>query len=116
MCGIPRLVDERNLPILGTPYRAADIADRTGGCHSNVDMLGGDMSKPGAQVYYGSVFKLFAPSGFNFSKVDDTRDGAAAGPARPCIPLRRSDQRSVAFSVPRSRAGSEAPRAFSTAA
>ena len=71
MRGIPRLAVERNLPILGTPYRAADIADLTNGCHWNVDMWGVDMSKPGAQAYYDSVFKLFAAWGLDFIKVDD---------------------------------------------
>ncbi|SDN21612.1 Alpha galactosidase A [Methylobacterium phyllostachyos] len=71
MRGIPRLAVERNLPILGTPYRAADIADRTNGCHWNPDMWGVDMAKPGAQAYYDSVFKLYASWGLDFIKVDD---------------------------------------------
>lgn len=71
MRGIPRLAVERNLPIEGTPYRAADIADRDNPCHWNPDMWGVDMTKPGAQAYYDSVFRLYASWGLDFIKVDD---------------------------------------------
>ena len=71
MRGIPRLAVERNLPIEGTPYRAADIADRNNPCHWNPDMWGVDMTKPGAQAYYDSVFRLYASWGLDFIKIDD---------------------------------------------
>src|SRR4051794_14771126 len=63
MRGIPRLAVKRNLPILGTKYRAADVADTTSTCIWNPDMYGVDMSKPGAQAYYDSVFALYASWG-----------------------------------------------------
>ncbi|MBO9718167.1 MAG: hypothetical protein J7507_15535, partial [Pseudoxanthomonas sp.] len=50
MRGIPRQAVERNTPVLGTSYRAADIADRTSTCPWNPDMYGVDMSKPGAMA------------------------------------------------------------------
>lgn len=71
MRGIPRLAVKRNLPVLGTPYRAADIADTRSVCSWNPDMYGVDMRKPGAQAYYDSVFALYAAWGVDFIKMDD---------------------------------------------
>ena len=71
MRGIPRLAVKRNLPILGTRYRAADIADITSICPWNPDMYGVDMRRPGAQAYYDSVFRLYASWGVDFVKMDD---------------------------------------------
>jgi len=71
MRGIPRQAVAARTPILGTPYTAADIADPTSLCPWNGDMFGVDMSKPGAQEYYDSVFALFASWGLDFVKVDD---------------------------------------------
>lgn len=71
MRGIPRRAVERNLPILGTSYRAADIADRASICAWNPDMYGVDMTKRGAQAYYDSVFALYASWGVDFVKMDD---------------------------------------------
>ncbi|WP_445193123.1 glycoside hydrolase family 27 protein [Sphingomonas sp. Tas61C01] len=71
MRGIPRLAVQRNLPVLGTRYRAADIADVTSVCSWNPDMYGVDMRKPGAQAYYDSVFALYASWGVDFVKMDD---------------------------------------------
>ncbi len=71
MRGIPRLAVERNLPVLGTRYRARDIADTSSICPWNPDMYGVDMSRPGAQAYYDSVFVLYAGWGVDFVKMDD---------------------------------------------
>jgi len=72
MRGIPRqAVDRDNAPILGTPYHAADIADKRNVCPWNSDMYGVDMSKPGAREYYNSVFTQMAAWGLDFVKVDD---------------------------------------------
>ncbi|WP_230628834.1 glycoside hydrolase family 27 protein [Sphingomonas sp. Leaf37] len=71
MRGIPRLAVERNLPVLGTRYRARDIADTSSICPWNPDMYGVDMSRPGAQAYYDSVFALYAGWGVDFVKMDD---------------------------------------------
>ncbi|MFL6735191.1 MAG: glycoside hydrolase family 27 protein, partial [Sphingomicrobium sp.] len=62
---------KRNLPILGTKYRARDIADTSSICPWNPDMYGVDMRKPGAQAYYDSVFRLYASWGVDFIKMDD---------------------------------------------
>jgi hypothetical protein len=72
MRGIPRqAVDQDNTPILGTSFKAADIVDRVNVCGWNHDMYGVDMSRPGAQEYYDSVFKQMADWGLDYVKVDD---------------------------------------------
>jgi hypothetical protein len=69
--GIPRQAVTRNVPILGSDVHAADIADTSSVCKWNDDMYGVDMSKPGAQAYYDSVFALLASWEIDFVKVDD---------------------------------------------
>ncbi len=71
MRGIPKQSVNQNTLILGTPYHAADIADKQNICRWNGDMYGVDMSKPGAQEYYDSVFKLIAAWDVDYVKVDD---------------------------------------------
>ena len=72
MRGIPRqAVDRDNSPILGTLYHARDIVDTNSKCFWNTDMYGVDMTKPGAQAYYDSVFAQMAAWGLDFVKVDD---------------------------------------------
>ena len=71
MRGIPRQAVAQNTAVLGTGIRAADIADTTSRCPWNTDMYGVDMSKPGAQDYYNSIFQQFAAWGVDFVKVDD---------------------------------------------
>jgi alpha-galactosidase len=69
--GIPRAAAHANLQILGSVQRASDIADPNDTCPWNPDMYGVDMSKPGAQAYYDSVFAAFADWGVDYVKVDD---------------------------------------------
>ena len=69
--GIPWEASEKNLSIKGTEYKAASIAQPTKGCDWYDGFYGVDMSKPGAQEYYNSVFKLFAEWGIDFVKADD---------------------------------------------
>ncbi len=71
MRGIPRQAVEENLPIKGTPYHAADIADKENACRWNPDMWGVDTTKPGAQAYYDSIAELYASWGVDFIKADD---------------------------------------------
>jgi hypothetical protein len=71
MRGIPRQAVDQNTPVLGTDFHAADIADKSSICKWNTDMYGVDMSKPGAQEYYNSVFNLLASWEVDFVKVDD---------------------------------------------
>ena len=69
--GIPRLAVERNTPIEGTTFRAADIADKTDYCDWNEDQWGVDLAKPGAQEWYDSLFRQLAGWGVDFVKADD---------------------------------------------
>lgn len=69
--GIPRQAVAEKQPIAGTSYTAADIANLKDICPWNPDMYGVDMTKPGAQAYYDSVFKLIASWDVDFVKVDD---------------------------------------------
>jgi len=71
MRGIPRQAVEQNLPIKGTQYRAADVADKDNACRWNPDMWGVDTTKPGAQAYYDSLAELYASWGLDFIKADD---------------------------------------------
>ena len=71
MRGIPRQAWQQDLPVKGTPYTAKDIADPNSVCSWNPDMYGVDMTKPGAQAYYDSIFELVAAWEVDFVKIDD---------------------------------------------
>jgi hypothetical protein len=71
MRGIPRQAVRQNLPVKGSSARAQDIANTNSLCPWNPDMFGVDMSKPGAQAYYDSMFNLIAAWGVDYVKVDD---------------------------------------------
>lgn len=71
MRGIPRQAVEENLPIQGTHYHAAEVADKENPCRWNPDMWGVDTTKPGAQAYYDSIAQLYASWGVDFIKADD---------------------------------------------
>jgi hypothetical protein len=71
MRGIPRQAVEKNLPIKGTNYHAADVADKDNACRWNPDMWGVDTTKPGSQAYYDSIAGLYASWGVDFIKADD---------------------------------------------
>ncbi len=71
MRGVPRKAVEENMPILGTKYRAGDIADQGSVCAWCPNMYGVDMSKPGAQAYYDSIVALYAEWEVDYIKADD---------------------------------------------
>ncbi|TDT74707.1 alpha galactosidase A [Arthrobacter sp. AG258] len=71
MRGIPRQAVHQGTAIEGTDVTARDIAARADICTWNTDMYGIDASKPGAQEYYDSLFRLYASWGVDFVKVDD---------------------------------------------
>jgi len=68
--GIPREAVEKNLPIEGSPFHAADAADKSGTCKWNPDNYDLDASKPAAQAYYDSIARLYASWDVDFIKVD----------------------------------------------
>jgi alpha-galactosidase len=73
MRGIPREAVEKNLPIKGSIYHAADVADKVNVCRweGMEDTYGVDMSKRGAQAYYDSIAELYASWGADYIKADD---------------------------------------------
>ncbi|MCK4960081.1 MAG: glycoside hydrolase family 27 protein [Planctomycetes bacterium] len=71
MRGIPRKAVEMNLPIKGTKYRAADIADTSSVCRWCDYNYGVNMDKPGAQQFYNSLVDQLAGWGIDYIKADD---------------------------------------------
>ena len=71
MRGIPWQAVENDLPILNSKYTARDIANGADVCEWYNATYGIDMSQPGAQEYYTSIFQLYASWGVDFIKVDD---------------------------------------------
>lgn len=71
MRGIPRLAVERDLPVLGTSYTAAQVVDTAHVCAWNPDNYGLDHSHPGAQAWYDAQVDQFARWGVDYLKVDD---------------------------------------------
>ncbi|MCW2802113.1 MAG: alpha-galactosidase [Propionibacteriaceae bacterium] len=71
MRGIPRRAVEHNLPVLGTEWTAADVADQSSTCSWNPDNFGLNHDHPGAQAYYDSQVAQFAAWGVDFIKIDD---------------------------------------------
>jgi len=68
--GIPKKAVEKNLPIAGSSYHAADAADTSETCPWNPDNYGIDAHKPGAQAYYDSIARLYAGWEIDLIKVD----------------------------------------------
>jgi hypothetical protein len=73
MRGIPREAVDKDLPIEGSPYHAADAADKVNVCKwaGMEDTYGVDMTKPGGQAYYDSIARLYAAWGVDYVKADD---------------------------------------------
>ena len=71
MRGIPIQAVEANTPIKGTSYRARDIVNTDSRCKWYFGFYGIDMSKPGAQEYYDSLFELYESWGIDYVKADD---------------------------------------------
>lgn len=69
MRGIPRVAVEKNLPIAGSAFHAADAADTSDVCVWNAENYGIKDNAAG-QAYYDSVLKLYASWGIDFLKVD----------------------------------------------
>ena len=71
MRGMPRRAVEARLPVLGTEFTAADVADTGSVCPWNSDNYGLDHDHPGAQAYYDAQVAQFAAWGVDFVKADD---------------------------------------------
>lgn len=67
--GIPKEAVEKNLPIAGSKFHAADAANTSDLCRWNPDNYGLKANAAG-QAYYDSLAKLYASWGLDFIKVD----------------------------------------------
>jgi alpha-galactosidase len=67
--GIPREAVEKNLPIAGSSFHAADAANTADTCKWNSDNYG-LKANAASQAYYDSIAKLYAGWGVDFIKVD----------------------------------------------
>jgi alpha-galactosidase len=67
--GIPREAVEKNLPIAGSAFHAADAANTADTCRWNSDNYG-LKANAAAQAYYDSIIKLYAGWGVDYIKVD----------------------------------------------
>ncbi|MBV8551160.1 MAG: glycoside hydrolase family 27 protein [Acidobacteriaceae bacterium] len=77
--GIPREAVDRNLPIAGSTYHAADAADKADTCPWNADNYG-VTDTPAGQAYYDSLAKLYASWGLDFVKIDCIASRPYKGP------------------------------------
>jgi hypothetical protein len=71
MRGIPVAAVRKKSPILGSKATAADIYTEERQCRWLRDMYTIVPTRPGAQAYYNSIFKLYAEWGVDYVKVDD---------------------------------------------
>ena len=71
MRGLPRMAAHRRLPIEGSAYTCADVANPNSVCAWNPDMYGVRQDHPGARDYYDSIFRLYAQWGVDYVKCDD---------------------------------------------
>lgn len=71
MRGIPWQAVDNNLSIKGTAFMAGAIGQPDKACEWYDGIYGVDMTKPGAQAYYNSVFELLGQWGIDFVKADD---------------------------------------------
>jgi len=79
--GIPKAAVDANLPILGTPYHAADIADTTTPGNTLGDSWRIDYTRPGARAYIQSYADLLASWGVDYVKMDFVGPGGGVNPA-----------------------------------
>ncbi|MBB6254732.1 glycoside hydrolase family 27 protein [Nitrospirillum iridis] len=71
--GIPKQAVDSDLPVAGSPFHAADVADKTDTCPWD-DGNYGVRDTPAGQAYYDSMMALFAAWGLDFLKVDCIAD------------------------------------------
>ena len=67
--GIPREAVDKNLPIAGSKFHAAEAADKSDTCAWNSDNYGVANNAAG-QAYYNSIAALYASWGVDFVKID----------------------------------------------
>ena len=93
MRGIPRIAAHLHRGLLGTERTAADIADPYSTCPWNPDMYGVNPDLPESQLYYDSIFALYAEWGVDFVKCDDICRSPARTSLREIPMLRKAIDR-----------------------
>jgi alpha-galactosidase len=68
--GIPRQAVDKNLPIAGSQFHAAEAVDKADVCPWNYDNYGVVANRPAGQAYYDSIAQLYAQWGVDLVKVD----------------------------------------------
>jgi len=68
--GIPKKAVDANCPVKGTSVHAQSIIHSEKGGYWYESFNGIDLSKPGGQEYYNSIFELYAQWGVDFIKAD----------------------------------------------
>jgi alpha-galactosidase len=68
--GIPKKAVDANCPVKGTSLHAQSIIHSEKGGYWYESFNGIDLSKPGGQEYYNSIFELYAQWGVDFIKAD----------------------------------------------
>ncbi len=71
--GIPRAAVDRNLPVAGSVFHAADVADKTDACPWDPTNWGVQDNAAG-QAWYDSLLQQYASWGVDFLKVDCIAD------------------------------------------
>jgi hypothetical protein len=72
--GIPREAVNRNLPIFGSMFHAAEAANTTDVCPWNAYNFGLNPTQPAAQAYYNSLARQYADWNVDFIKIDCISD------------------------------------------
>jgi alpha-galactosidase len=96
--GIPREAVEKNLPIAGSSFHAAEAADVNDKCRWNPDNYGLKVNAAG-QAYYDSLAKMYAGWGLDFIKVDCISSPYKDDEIRMMSEALRKTGRPIAFSL-----------------
>lgn len=96
--GIPREAVEKNLPIAGSQYHAAEAANKSDTCRWNSDNYGVRPNAAG-QAYYDSIAALYASWGVDFVKIDCVDDPYRADAIRMLSTALRKTGRPIVLSL-----------------
>ncbi|MGH9638486.1 MAG: glycoside hydrolase family 27 protein [Bryobacteraceae bacterium] len=96
--GIPREAVEKNLPIAGSHFHAAEAANKSDTCRWNSDNYGVRPNAAG-QAYYDSVAALYASWGVDFVKIDCVDSPYRADAIRMFSTALRKTGRSIVLSL-----------------